>query len=81
MCPLPRRCDSKRAPFSRHGDHQFLSPCAGAMLRLQTRAVRGLMGLSAGSESEVPCLRLCHERVKVRSAFEAFPWLLWRQSA
>ncbi len=36
------------------------------MLRLQTRVVRGLMGLSAGSESEVPCVRLCHERVKVR---------------
>ncbi len=54
MCPLSAPLRQQEAPFSRHGDHQFLSPCAGAMLHLQTDAVRGLVGSNAGSVGEVP---------------------------
>ena len=53
MCLLPAPLRQQAAPLSRHGDHQFLSPCAGAMLRLQTDAVRGLVGSNAGFGDEI----------------------------
>ncbi len=51
--PAPLR--EQAGAFSRHGDHQFPGHCPGAMLRLQTHAVRGLLGPGAGSEG-APCV-------------------------
>jgi hypothetical protein len=58
--PAPLR--EQTGAFSRHGDHQFLSPCPGAMLRLQTYAVRSLT-----ARAQVLRVKLCvsgpaHER-------------------